>query len=310
MVKDAKLIYEEVRKDLPLGSWNTNDDDDSFDRALFLRVMIDHITPELYKQSDSCTSKEAAILDQMVTAFLAQAIQCGSCFEHAASVFVSALEFKIPESKELVRIDGNQALKPYVRGYRKDNGEPIQEQFGSHAVPIFGRDKSSNLEYISTWDGITVIDTWGEGQILEYKKGTSPKDVDLVYGFFKPQSALSLVRVDQNLQADQWKKYAVLLTHIKNYINDHFEKWFETADGIANKVQKEYWLKYIVKYRNRFTGELPRINAIFDAKIEKYKNFGKENNVSLKAGIFKQPDTRAVHATVQQRPTTRHCPIM
>src|SRR5579872_4797625 len=119
MFTNAKTIYEQVLDDLPLGSGNTVENIDNYDKAFFLRILSDHIISEFYNPA-RCTVRELKFLHQMVNAFLAQAMQCAGCVEHAASVFVKSLELNVPECKELIQIEGRHILKDVLVGYNAD----------------------------------------------------------------------------------------------------------------------------------------------------------------------------------------------
>jgi len=261
-----ELLYLATKEDLSLGSGNVPGASSKVreDSEFIYNVCEDFIRELIHPslRAGTCTGSEALILSNMITAIFGQAYQCGRCAHHSSAVFIKALELEVSECKEIMSLSGVNA-----KGLTDNFEEREQDPRGSvrmlcdHAIPIFNRDRfSSTIGDISSWTRITAVDTWGKGQVLEYKDEEHPKGKDLVYGYFTPDIVKLDIRVENNLRKSDWKKYADLLIQSKKYINDHFQDWFEEYNR-ADRADCNY------------EDELTRLNEVFDYKIKMYERF-------------------------------------
>lgn len=271
-------VFQQAREELPLGASNDpHAPSEVIERGQFIRLACDQIVLNFVLtelMNGRISAIQAKLLQEMSAALFAQAYQCGSCVDQASLLFVKLLEAKLDLPIDRMQVSGNWLLKFDIR--TNMDGSETKHGFNSHNFVVLGRDeKESKLNDLSSWENVTLADTYGEGLLRQYEEEQTPEESDLTLGYFVPDNFLNLVRVEQNLEANEWNKYAALLIEIKNYISLHFHSWFQTANRRFGDEAKE----------------LAKLNSLFERKIELYKNLGKKEELAVKISDQKTNQT-------------------
>lgn len=208
--REIKNIFDLTLKQTSLGAGNVSNASESNEdrkkrskRVGVFRAVTNYITEEIRKlpKYQNHTAVEIDLLSAFLDSINALYNHAGNCCERAALTYVNFLKQQIDTPVEIIFI--------------------TQTPEKAHDFVLLGRKKESSLGDLSTWKGVTIVDTWPNATtpLKQFAEDKTPEVKDILVATMSTiKYIVSKARFDKPLTTEQWLQYANFLQDCKEIV--------------------------------------------------------------------------------------------